>query len=313
MNEPIDHHYVPVFYLSRWAGSDGCICRFSRPHGDEVKAKRVVPKGTAFEPRLYETRGLPPERAQTVETNFMAKLDSDAAEALAFLEAGTAEKEWTGAARNSWSRFLVAQGLRSPRDIAQLKSSVSQEWNKEAQKLRENYAARRSANDPATLEEYMAQQNPAYEDEFALSIACMLMEHEKICHLLNGMHWCVLNVPQECYPLLTSDHPVWMTATLAKDDDFLMMAIGPRRLFTATIKPETQRRLQAKRRSELVKAVNKITVQHAERFVYGQTDDMLPFVQKHMSTKRHSTWLEMLASHRGHKIVAPDSPLAAWQ
>jgi hypothetical protein len=79
MNEPIDHHYVPVFYLSRWAGSDGCLCRFSRPYGNEAKPKRVVPKGTAFEPRLYETRGLPPEQAQTMEKDFMAKLDSDAA------------------------------------------------------------------------------------------------------------------------------------------------------------------------------------------------------------------------------------------
>lgn len=310
MSEPIDHHYVPVFYLSRWEGSDGCICRFSRPYGDEVKAKRIVPKGTAFEPRLYETRGLPPEHAQTMERDFMAKLDSDAAEALALLETGLAEKEWTSAVLNNWSRFLVAQMLRAPRDIAQLKSSVGQEWNKAAQKLRESYAARRSSNDPATLEEYMAQQHPAHADEFALSIARMLMEHTKICHLLNGMHWCVLNVPQGCYPLLTSDHPVWMTATLAEDDDFLMMAIGPRRLFAATIKPETQRRLQARRRGELVKDVNKIIVQHAEKFVYGQTDDMLPFVQKHMSSKRHSTWLEMLASHRGHEIVAPDSPLA---
>jgi hypothetical protein len=104
-----------------------------------------------------------------------------------------------------------------------------------------------------------------------------------------------------------------MTATLAKDDDFLMMAIGPRRLFAATITLETLRRLQARRRGELVKAVNKITVQHSEKFVYGQTDDMLPFIQEHMSTKRHSTWLEMLASHRGHKIVATDSPLAGQQ
>lgn len=136
MNEPIDHHYVPVFYLSRWEGSDGCICRFSRPYRDEVKAKHVVPKGTAFEPRLYETRGLPPEHAQTMESNFMAKLDSDAAETLASLEAGLVEEEWTSAARNSWSRFLVAQMLRAPRDIAQLKSSVEQEWNKLAQKPR---------------------------------------------------------------------------------------------------------------------------------------------------------------------------------
>jgi hypothetical protein len=87
-----------------------------------------------------------------------------------------------------------------------------------------------------------------------------------------------------------------------------MMAIGPYRLFAATIKPETRRRLQARRRSELVKAFNKITVQHAERFVYGQNDDMLPFIQKHMSTKHHSTWLERLVVHRGLEIVAVDSP-----
>jgi hypothetical protein len=176
------------------------------------------------------------------------------------------------------------------------------------QMLRESYAARRSPNDPATFEEYLARQNPAHADEFALGIARMLMEHTKVCQLLNEMHWCVLDVPQECYPLLTSDHPVWMTATLTEDDAFLTMAIGLHKLFAATTKPATRLRLQARRRSELVKAINKTTVQHAENFVYGETDSMLAFIQKYMSTRRHSTWLERLASHRGHQIVAPDSP-----
>jgi hypothetical protein len=71
----------------------------------------------------------------------------------------------------------------------------------------------------------------------------------------------------------------------------------------------TQRRLQARQRRELVKGSNKIIVQHAEHYVYGQTDDMLPFIQKHMSTKRHSTWLERLAASRGHENVAPHNPL----
>jgi hypothetical protein len=309
MNEPIDHHYNPVFSLSRWEGPDGRICRFSRPYGEKVKAKRIAPRGTAFEPRLYETRGLPPEQAQTMEKDFMAKLDNDAAKSLVLLEAGLEEKKWTSEARNGWSRFLVAQMLRAPRDIAQLKSSVGQEWDKETQRLREVYAESRSANDPATFDEYLKHQNPAHADEFAFRIARTLMAHTKICDLLNSMHWCVLNTTQGCYPLLTSDHPVWMTATLKEDDDFLTMPIGPRRLFAATTKPETQRRFQVRRRDELVKDVNKITVQHAEKFVYGQTDDMLPFVQKHMSTKRHATWLERLAALRGHEIIAPDNPL----
>jgi len=309
MSEPKKHHYVPKFYLSRWQGPDHCICRFSRPYGNEAKATRVVPKGTAFEPELYKTHGLPPKEAQSMEKDFMAKVDDDAAKALTLLENGLPEKGLTNAVRNSWSRFLVTQMLRAPRDIAQLKSSVEREWNKESQTLKESYAAKRSSNNPDTFEEYMARQNPAHADEFAFSILRTLMEHSKICHLLNEMHWCVLDVPQECDPLLTSDNPVWMTPTLTKDDDFLWMAIGPRRLFAASVKPETQRRLQAQRRGELVKNINKITVQHAERFVYGQTEDMLPFVQEHMSTRRHSTWLERLAAIRGHEIVAPNSPL----
>ena len=172
----------------------------------------------------------------------MARLDRDAAEALVLLEAGRSEKGWTSTARNSWSRFLLAQMLRAPDDITQLKSSVGQEWNKQSQKLREDYAARRSPNDPLTFEEYIDQKNPAHADERTFRIARKLMEHTDFCQLLSDMHWLVLEVPQDVYPLLTSDRPVWMTATLIEDDDFLTMPIGPRRLFTATVKPEAQRR-----------------------------------------------------------------------
>jgi hypothetical protein len=26
------HHYIPEFYLKQWAGSDGRLCEFNRPH-----------------------------------------------------------------------------------------------------------------------------------------------------------------------------------------------------------------------------------------------------------------------------------------
>ena len=210
--------------------------------------------------------------------------------------------------RNSWSRFLVAQMLRTPRDISQLKSSVEQVWNRESQALRENYAARRSPADPATLEEFWAQRNPAYADELALSVARTLMVHEGICHLLNKMRWCVLDVPEGCDSLLTSDNPVWMTATLVGADDFLLVAIGPRRLFVAAVEPGTLCRIHAQRRCELVKIINKITVQHADKFVYGETEDALPLVQEHMSTRRHDTWLERHARMRELEIVASGNP-----
>jgi hypothetical protein len=293
MNEPTRHHYVPVFYLSRWKDSDECICRFSRPFGSTIKVDQIAPKATAFEPGLYETHGLPPDQAQAMERDFMAKIDNDAAMALTVLEKGPSEKTLTMEIRNNWSRFLVAQMLRAPRDIAQLKKSVQQEWNKEAM----------------ALEGFQNQQNPANADELVFDIARLLMEHPQICSLLNGMYWRVLDVPQEADLLLTSDNPVWMTSTLVNDDDFLVVPISPRKIFAATMTLEMFCRLQAQQRGTLVKSINTITVQHAVKFVYGQTEDSLPLVQEHMSSRRHSTWLERLAAIRGHEIVAHDSPM----
>jgi len=310
MNEPVDHHYIPIFYLSRWAGADGRVCRMSRPKGTEVKAKRIVPKGTAFEPRLYEMRGLPPERAQAMEKKFMAPLDAGAAEALKLLECGWPDQKWTSSPRSSWSRFLLTQMLRTPEDVAQLKSSARQDWGKALPELDKIYAARRSATDPLTVREYLQEQKLTHADEFAFSIARKLMNHSKICGLFNNMHWLVLDIPKDGISLLTSDRPVWMTATLTEDDASIIMPIGPRKLFTAVVKLATQNRLIAHRRRVLVKAVNKVVVQHAVKYVYGLTDDMLPFVQKHMATRRHSTLLERLAASRGHEIIAMDSPVA---
>src|ERR1700728_2171620 len=131
MSDPIDHHYLPVFYLSRWTGVDGCVCRFSRPNGTNVKAKRVVPKGTAFEPMLYEG----------MEREFMARVDTEAAEALNLLERGTPENGWNSRMRSAWSRFLHTQLLRAPEDMAQLRTSVREQWLKEIPGLEEKAIA----------------------------------------------------------------------------------------------------------------------------------------------------------------------------
>lgn len=309
VKEPVDHHYIPVFYLSRWVGADGRVCRFSRPTGNEVKAKRVVPKGTGFEPRLYEAHGLPPEHAQAMERDFLAKLDSQAAEALQMLESGLPERDWTSHPRSCWSRFILTQMLRAPEDIAQLKASVAEAWAKEIPQMEKDYAARRTEADPPTIHEYLEQQRPGHADEFAFSIARTLMDHSAICPLLNNMHWLVLDVPDDEFSLLTSDRPIWRTASITTADALVTMPIAPRKLFTATTTLATQQRLKARRKRDLIKAVNKIVVQHAVKYVYGLTDGMQPFIQKHMATKRHLSLLEGMAASRGDEIVAPDSPI----
>jgi Protein of unknown function (DUF4238) len=53
------HHYTPVFYLKRWANTDGRLCEFSRPH-KLVQPRRTNPDGTGYFRGLYTLDGLAP-------------------------------------------------------------------------------------------------------------------------------------------------------------------------------------------------------------------------------------------------------------
>jgi hypothetical protein len=230
---------------------------------------------------LYSVEGLPPEKAHAMEKQFMAKLDDSAANALLLLETGLPEEKWEAGPRSAWSRFVLAQMLRAPEDIAQLKSSVA---------------------------EALGQEGHAGDDEFALKVAMGLMAHPEACRLINNMHWRVMDVPESVAPLVTSDRPVWTTITLTQPDAFISMPIGPRRLFFAAKEPLTLQRLRPV--DVLVSGRNTLTIQHAVKYVYGIDEQALPIAQAHLGRVRHSSLVELMAAARGYEVVAADSPLA---
>jgi hypothetical protein len=75
------HHYLPVFYLKQWAGPDGRLCEFSRPH-KVVKPRRTYPDGTGYERGLYTFEGLSPSVADFLEQQFLLRADDGAYYAL---------------------------------------------------------------------------------------------------------------------------------------------------------------------------------------------------------------------------------------
>ncbi|MWB79838.1 DUF4238 domain-containing protein [Pseudooceanicola sp. 216_PA32_1] len=309
MSDPVDHHYLAVFYLNRWAGGDDKVCRFNRPHGDRVVSKRVSPKGTAYEEHLYSMRTPDGPPIADMERDFMSRLDSEAAEALGLLEQGLPESKWEQRLRSAWSRFVWAQSIRTPSEIAQLKSSVKEAWSEATPGLQAAYEAERPEGAPESVDDWLATLDPHTEDRFALTIARRSMDHSGIGQIINNMRWMVLDFEGCGIPLLTSDRPVWMTMTLSEPNAFILMPIGPTRLFVASRETETMLRIAAQNRRQQAKSVNKTTVQHAVKFVFGVDHNMKSFVQKHFAARRHSTHMERFAAMRGHEIVAEESPL----
>jgi hypothetical protein len=68
MSKEGKHHYVPSFYLGKWATPpDKKLSEFSRPR-ERLNAKRVHPDGTGYEHGLYSVSDYPEGQVQYIET-----------------------------------------------------------------------------------------------------------------------------------------------------------------------------------------------------------------------------------------------------
>ena len=103
-NKGQKHHYVPVFYLSQWAGPDGRLCEFCRRYRG-IEARPTFPDGTGYLRGLNTFSRLPPRLADFLENSFFQKVDNDAA--LVLQELLKDKLPTDRSSTSAWSRFLM--------------------------------------------------------------------------------------------------------------------------------------------------------------------------------------------------------------
>jgi hypothetical protein len=291
------HHYVPAFYLKRWAGEDGRVCRFVKAFDGRVHRRYLYPDATGYVDRLYELKGLPPELAQRVETEFFSPADNVACDALDRMYRG-GRMVWTPAERSGWSRFLMSLMLRTPEDVQRLKDRVVTEFKQTSPELNARYASFRTDAHPGTLAEYLAQTEPEYLDRGSMRVLTKLIDNPRVGQVINHMNWNVLGTDQAAYELLTSDRAVIGEYGLSTPRGFIMLPIGPRKLFLAYNDSATLNEFLALRTDELVLRVNDSVVRYAVKFVWGRDERQMRFVQNRMSTVSAPLLLDLAAELR---------------
>src|ERR1700730_7270679 len=102
MSYPIDHHFIPVFFLEQWAGPNGKLIEYSIKYGKLIQ-KPIGPRGTGFEAGLYSFPELPPDAAQFLEQTFFDYADRMASDALQS-HLGSNSKPRTAELISAWSR-----------------------------------------------------------------------------------------------------------------------------------------------------------------------------------------------------------------
>lgn len=226
----------------------------------------------------------------------MKPLDTEASLALDMLENRSPRIRQEKRFRSAWSRFLMSLMLRMPQDIAILKTEVADEWTRHTPDLEQRYAERRRPDEPASLEEAIEAMKG--DPDWTMQVAEHLMDHKNIGAILNNMRWLVTEISSEYGEFLTSDRPIMNSGGMNDADYFLMLPIGPKRLFAAVNNVETERRINTLGPDRLVAGLNQFIIERANQFVYARDDSHLGTVEAHFGAAPTTSVLQRLAARR---------------
>lgn len=300
-NPSDDHHFLPVFYLKRWQRTNGLV-EFARRANGQIEGRSRYPKGTGYKPSLYKNQFEPdPVKAQALETEFMQEIGRKGAEALEEFEKGTKET-WTNEEGSNCTRFILSLLFRVPEELEAFKKSYLEFFNKVTAPDEAWHQSMRREDMPKTLAEFLEQRR-ALAEGGSLNTFRAMIDHSGLIQLINGMVWTTLRTPDSKFEFLTSDRPVLMSMSLGENNAYMLLPVGPRRIFAATKDRATMDMLRNKSQTEFVRIVNTQVMGHAFRYAYGSDGSQLKFIQSHLSTKQFEPFFSRL--YRTMKEVHP--------
>ncbi|VVE33063.1 hypothetical protein PTE30175_03659 [Pandoraea terrae] len=285
MSEPDKHHYLPKFYLCGWAGHDGQVVRYYRPHRDVVAAP-IAPKNTGYERGLYGLDGYVSEAKNSIEKNFMAPVvDDPAARALNVLIERDNLK-LTTELREAWTRFVMSLLVRSPTKVDQITKQAAEGLRQSLRANPEEYAAVRGANDPPTLTEWVERNAPQILGNYGKQLLPGIITHQETHDALIRMRWWTVGITEDFPDLLTGDRPVYLSHGVVDDRCFVAMPLSPKFIFFATRAQTAFDSVMSHGIKAVTKSLNNLIVSQADKYVYGAHDQHLRFVENRLARRR---------------------------
>ena len=294
LNQPLKHHFLPIFYLKQWVGEKGRLVQFSKPYQNQVVPKRKHPDGTGYINRLYAISGVPDDEAVRFERAFLSPVDSKAAEALVIMRDEHAATNFTAKQRRAWVEFLTSLMARMPADIAMIKEHVKGDWLAGVPELQERYFELKADGNPDQVLDFIRASGDSFFERGAMEILERIIRQETVAQAIASMHWSVLMVDRSDFKLLTSDRPIIYTPHMMGDDSHVLVLISPTEIFLAARKRDFSRRIRARTQTDFARLLNGAVVGNATKYVYGRDDSQLRFIQHHMGTKPVHSLVERL-------------------
>jgi len=282
MSEPIDHHYLPIFYLRQWGNPDGRVIRYYRPY-KAVVATPVSPSRTGYEPWLYTLEGRPPDQRQMIETEFMPRtVDTPAAPVLEKLTARRSNS-LSRDEKSSWIRFLLSLHYRNPETLSGIQAKLGALLSAAMAEKPDEYTTIKEGSDPPTLTEWVSQHDSQMIPNAGKLMMPQLIDSRNVGQLIFEFHWWTVDFTASRVSLLTSDRPLVMTNGLQKERCVIALPLSPRLAFFASKDPQTVRTsIERTGMTAAARALNESVVMQAAKHVYGVDCAHLRFAENRL-------------------------------
>ncbi len=239
----------------------------------------------------------PPHLAQQIEARFFQPVDSQAADALAYMERDGSDAGWTDDLRSAWGRFLISLLLRCPEDMEKMRSAWKQDFLTVPVEIEEQFRLEAADGEFSTFRSFLENLPRRDLEKPFFELLISLMNSKLLGEFLINMHWVILDVAGD-RNLYTSDRPIIKTDALDHPNGHIVLPIGPTRLFLAATSADNISIAKREPPRNLTRRVNEQVIQHAVRYSYTQRDDCRRFVENRMSTVYQTRLADRLGAAR---------------
>lgn len=252
MSIPIDHHYLPEFYLRRWTRT-GKLYRYVRPvENAKLHQKKVAPSAVAYQPHLYSYSSGESDFERTrLEHSYFQQIDDRAAKALVKLEN---MERGSVIDHVGLVQFVISLLHRSPRRIEHLRQELTDRM--------------------LDVEEFDPKRDSdrnMIRDHVNDLLADLISSDTMIPEIL-GMK--VFRVPVYARrKLLTCDIPIMLSQGTRNKGAFIMLPYAPDRLIIFAHEEEVALAFSTQDHEALANAINDAIVRQAQQVVIA-TDDV---------------------------------------
>ena len=260
------HHYVPQFFLKRWADAVGKVHVFQVRNG-AIFSRARMPEYTGFEHDLYglvaNALGVGQDH---LEKRLFGPIDSNAAIVLDKLERHEVLSEDEHIA---WTFFLSSLRMRQTDVLAFLR-------NDGIARMKADLAKRDAMTLPPDLmstEEWFTRTYPGGIETMALTnwLPRMILNDE-ITAVFGELRWWIREFDADQPALLLSDLPLHWEGGLNLNGFMIQLPIGPRRVFFGARSEATEKVLDTIPPSELIRRVNRTTLASSSGRVWASSE-----------------------------------------